>query len=552
MRWAMTRKISPSAIAAILALAVVAILLAGCGSTNGVQTTSSASANQPVEGGTLRVGMEAEPGSLDPAREWSSAGMTIERSLFDTLVAFRRVGGDAGLQLVPDLASSMPTVSPDGLHYVFHLRRDVKFAPPVNRVVTANDVKASFERMMRTPAAPTSYYTPIKGAQAFVDGKASHIVGLQVLDGSTLAIDLQKRDPELLLALTESFASVVPIEYYEAHSKEVGQHPIGTGPFVLSGWRPGQAIELKRNTNYAGPFPVYVDNIDVSFVSATIGVLRVQKDQLDIIGDQIPSPDIVRLSADSTWKNQLTISPDMGLFFMFMNTQVKPFDNLGVRRALMWAINRDKLVKLQTGVAWSLDQLLPPGVAGYEKGLGAPYTGYDAQKAKQLLAQAGYPNGFTTTLTCWNQDPLPKLMQSIQYDLSAIGIKANIKLLNQSNYFTMVGKPGEISLGIMGWVADFPDPSNFLPPLFTKAGIGGYNGSFYSSPHTEALVAAAENTLDPAKRASTYAEVQRSILDQAATVPLWQVGSTYVVNKSVGGFYVHPIILLDMLSYWKR
>lgn len=553
MRCMRTRQRRQSLCAIAVAFAALAVvvagLLTGCGGASDVQV--SPTADQPVKGGTLRVGMESEPGTLDPSREWSFVGMTIERSLFDTLVTFKRVEGDSGLEIVPDLASSLPTVSKDGLHYVFDLRQDIKFAPPVNRACTARDFKASFERMMRQPDAPVSYYTAIMGAQAYVDGKASHIEGITARD-FRVRIDLEHPNPELLMALCVPFTAVVPVEYYEQEGTKAGRNPVGTGPFVLSGWKSGQGIQLERNPNYAGQFPVYVDGIDISFVSASTGVLRVETGELDVIGDLIPAPEVVRLSNDPDWKEQLTLASSIGLFFMFMDTKVEPFDNPGVRRAIMWAINREKLVKLQAGVGKNIDQFLPPGLAGYQQGLGAPYTAYDPEKAKQLLSQAGYPDGFETTLTVWNQSPLPMLMQSIQSDLKSIGIKVNIRVLDQAAYFGLVGDPGKIALGIMGWVADFPDPSNFLIPLFTKSGIGGYNGSFWWSQKTDDLVTQAQSTVEPAARAKLYVEVQRSILEEAPAVPLWQTGVSYLVGKEVGGFYVHPVILLDMPSYWKR
>ena len=150
-----------------------------------------------------------------------------------------------------------------------------------------------------------------------------------------------------------------------------------------------------------------------------------------------------------------------------MNVEMEPFDDVKVRQALSWAIDRDKLVKLQGGQAMSLWQFYPKGMPGYEEG--KVYYGYDPAKAKQLLADAGYPDGFKTMLYTDNVDPNPKLWTSVQADLAAVGVEAELKTMSNNTYYSQQGTPKTLTAGSFGWWMDFPDPSDWIAPLFSKA-----------------------------------------------------------------------------------
>ena len=197
---------------ALVALLALAMGLAACGgsSDSGGASSSAAATGEPVKGGTLTVTYQGEPTELDPAIAWEVTSWSIERLTYQTFLTYANEPGEAGTQLVPDLATEVPTaenggISADGKTYTFHLKQGVKFAPPVDREITAADFKYSFERMMVEPLAPaTFFYEGIVGATEFMDGKAKEISGYKVVDDYTVEITLKAPEGSFLLAMTHA------------------------------------------------------------------------------------------------------------------------------------------------------------------------------------------------------------------------------------------------------------------------------------------------------------------------------------------------------------
>ena len=496
----------------------------------------------PKQGGTLTLSFLTEPSSLDPAVAWNVIDWQIEHDIYQGLLQYAAEPGAAGTELVPCLATEVPStenggISADGTVYTFKLREGVKFQPPVSREVTAADFKYSFERMMSEPRAPaTSFYMGVVGAKEFMDGKADEIAGFKAVDDSTVEITLASPDLSFLNALTMEFCDVVPREWVEKWGKEFNRHPLGTGPFVFQKWTPGREIVLTRNPDYWEEGKPYLDTIDyqLSFNPPT-ALLKLERGEVDVLGDGIPVADIPRVQADPQWKEQVFSQPLVAISYMFMNVEMKPFDDVKVRQALSWAIDRDKLVKLQAGQAMSLWQFYPKGMPGHEEG--KVFYGYDPAKAKQLLSDAGYPDGFETMLYTDNVDPNPKLWTSVQADLAAVGVKAELKTMSNNSFFTSSrATPETLTSGSFGWWMDFPDPSDWIAPLFSKASAveGGMNSSFWWSPQLEAMFAEAQTMTDPAARIAKFSEMQDYISTQAPYVPCYQPIQTTMCLKPPG------------------
>ena len=356
--------------------------------------------------------------------------------MFDTFLKWSSGPGEAGMKLIPDLATEVPSVqnggiSADGKTYTFHLRSGVRFAPPVNREVTAADWKYSFERMITLPEAwASSFFEGVVGELAYYNHKAKHISGIKVLDPHTIEIDLINPDPTFFYKITLPATFVVDKGWVKKWGKSVNHHPLGTGPFMFDHWTPGQQIVLKRNPNYWAADKVWLDGIEVKFgATPATALMQLEHGDIDVLGDPVPPSDIARVKADPNWKNNLISAPLEGTYDVFMNTKEKPFDNVKVRQAVNYAINTAKLAKVLAGQGEALDQIFPRGIAGYQAN--AHFYTYDPAKARQLLAEAGFPNGFKTTFWTLNVDPYPKMAQSVQYDLAQVGIKASIKQLDE-------------------------------------------------------------------------------------------------------------------------
>ena len=546
--------------AVFLGLALLLALgLAACGSGTSEEASSPSSSDVPKQGGTLTLSFLTEPSSLDPAVAWNVIDWQIEHDIYQGLLQYAAEPGAAGTELVPCLATEVPStdnggISADGTVYTFKLREGVKFQPPVSREVTAADFKYSFERMMSEPRAPaTSFYMGVVGAKEFMDGKADEITGFKAVDDSTVEITLASPDLSFLNALTMEFCDVVPREWVEKWGKEFNRHPLGTGPFVFQKWTPGREIVLTRNPDYWEEGKPYLDTIDyqLSFNPPT-ALLKLERGEVDVLGDGIPVADIPRVQADPQWKDQVFSQPLVAISYMFMNVEMEPFDDVKVRQALSWAIDRDKLVKLQAGQAMSLWQFYPKGMPGHEEG--KVFYGYDPAKAKQMLSDAGYPDGFETMLYTDNVDPNPKLWQSVQADLAAVGVKAELKTMSNNSFYVQQGTPKTLTAGSFGWWMDFPDPSDWIAPLFSKANAveGGMNSSFWWSPQLEAMFAEAQTMTDPAARIAKFSEMQDYISTQAPYVPCYQPIQTTMCSETTGGFFLHPVYQIDPSQYWKK
>ncbi len=551
--------------AVLLGGAALLLALAACGGSSPSPSTSGAAATgDQVKGGTLQVSYMGEPQYLDPAVDWEGNGWSIEHTMYNTLLTYASAAGSAGTQLVPDMATEVPTVANGGVAnggktYTFHLRPGIKFAPPVDREVTAADVKYSIERMMSPATRPvppgTSFYMSIVGAPAFNAGKVKSIAGIKAIGKDTLEIDLSKPDATILYALTMSFCDVVPKEWVTSQGTKFVRNPLGTGPYMMDHWSPGQELVLKRNPNWTdwrGHPDAWVDGIKISFsINPQTALLKLKRGENDILGDYIAPSDYVNVTHDPVWSKQVANAPAIAIDYLFMNVRMKPFDNPQVRQAVAWAIDREKLIKLISGAGSRLDQIYPAGLPGHVDGPAGVFYGYDPAKAKQMLTAAGYPNGFTTTLYSHNVDPWPKVIQSIQNDLAQIGIKAQVKLIDRATYWTLISLPNKTPIGLQDSWQDFPDPADFIVPGFSKSNAvpNGLNPSYWWSPQVERQLAVSFSMTDATKRLALFDQMQKEIMAASPAVPLYQPNVNSVFSKRTHGFYLHPVWIFDFLDY---
>ncbi len=554
------RRTTVGVLVLLIAVAALTLSLAACGSSSSSGGGSSAAATTsaaPVQGGTLNVTYEGEPTELDPAIAWELTSWGIERLTYQGLLTYVSKPGEAGSQLAPELATEVPSatnggISADGKVYTFHIRKGVKFAAPVDREVVAQDFKYSFERMMVEPLAPaTFFYTGVAGAQDFIDGKAKEITGYKVVDDYTIQITLDKPDGAFLLAMAMPFTSVMPKEWVDKVGKQIKRKPLGTGPFVVDSWTPGQSIDASKNPNYWESGKPYLDAIHFDLTTnPSTALLRLERGEVDVLGDGIPSADYQRTRVDPTWSKYVYDSPEIATYYVFMNVNEKPFTDVKVRQAVNYAINTARLQKLLAGQAKALNQILPDGMPGHMAD--KQYYTYDPAKAKQLLADAGFPNGFKVTFYSHNVEPFPRLAQALQNDLSAVGIDASIKLMDKATYWDFIERSAShAGIGLSDWYQDFPDPSDFIGPLFTHPSEGGANSSFYSNPEVEKLYAASNSELDPAKRIAMFQQMQDLIMADAPAAILYQPVWNGMFGKNTGGYYYHPVWSLQFQEMWK-
>ena len=270
---------------------------------------------------------------------------------------------------------------------------------------------------------------------------------------------------------------------------------------------------FSRNVDYFRDRP-YLDGFKVEIGQEPfVAILRLQKGEVDIAGDGIPPAKYLEIKNSPDAKDLIVDREQFETSYITINTTKKPLDDARVRKAINMAINKDRIVRIINGRAMPADQVLPPLMPGYDKA----YKGYpyDVEGGKKLMEEAGLKDGFTTTLYAMNTDPNPRIAQAIQQDLAAIGIKAEIKALAQPEVIAADGNKDQAALtwsGGMGWIADFPDPSDFYWPILGCGGAiaGGWNWSWFCGKSFEGRGTKATPCRSPSRRTSGSRSGRRS------------------------------------------
>src|SRR3990170_6160833 len=408
------------------------------------------------QGGEMTVTFKDDLITLDPAIGYDWKNWSVIKSIFDGLMDYK----PGTTELVPDLAESY-SISDDGLTYTFKLRGGVKFHN--GRALTAADIKYSIERAVNpaTQSPGAGYFGTIKGYDEFAAGTAQEMTGIAAPDAGTVVISLSRPDAPFLHVMAINFGYAVPREEVEKYGADFGKNPVGTGAFKFVEWVSGQRLVLERNADYFRPGVPYLDRLTFEFgQDPTVAVLRLKRGEIDIVGDGLPPAQFTEIMADPANKDLIAIGDQLHTGYVTMNVTQPPFDNVKVRQAVNMAINKDRIVRLINNRGVPASQALPPAMPGYN----SANTGYahDPEAAKKLLAEAGVGE-ISTELYAMNVDPNPRIAQSIQQDLAAVGIKAEIRSLAQAEVISAggSGKAPMIWSGGMAWIADFPDPANF-------------------------------------------------------------------------------------------
>ncbi|WP_407936394.1 ABC transporter substrate-binding protein [Limnochorda pilosa] len=497
-------------------------------------------------GGRMVVSYLSDVTTLDPAIGYDWQNWSIIKSIFDGLMDY--VPGTTNLRT--HLAESY-AISPDGLTYTFRLRPGVRFHN--GRELVAADVKYSIERVLdpATQSPGQGFFTDIVGADERIAGQAGEVPGIRVIDDRTVEFVLKQPNAAFLHILGLNFAHVVPREEVERYGADFGHNPVGTGAFKMREWVLGQRLVLQRNPDYFLPDRPFLDELIFEVgIDPLVAYLRLQRGEVDVLGDGIPAARFVQVMNDANLRPLVAVGDQLHTGYVAINTQVEPFDDVRVRRALNMAINKERIVQIINNRAEPANQPLPPLMPGY----GSSYAGfsYDPQAARALLAEAGYPNGFRTVLYANNTDPNPRIAQAIQQDLSTVGVQVELRVLAQGPVIEAAGTPEAAPLvwsGGMAWIADYPDPGNFYWPILScrSATPGGWNWAWYCNPELDRMAAEADAITAPERqdeRIEIYRQVFTQIAEDGAWIPVFNERRFTMHSDRVGGdelLFVDPI-----------
>ncbi|HTR07243.1 MAG TPA: ABC transporter substrate-binding protein [Paraburkholderia sp.] len=465
--------------------------------------------------------------------------------IFNSLVAY----DEAQKKVVPALADKWE-VSADGLTYTFHLRPNVQFQTTdwfkPTRALNADDVVFTFDRMLDA----NNPWHKVAGPSGFPHAQSMGLVKLvksiTKVDANTVKFELNEPNATFLSILTMGFASIYSAEYADQLLKagkqvDLNAKPVGTGPFVLKSYTKDALIRYDVNPTYWGPKPKADRLIYAITPDAAVRAQKVKAGECQIALSPKPQ-DVAAARQDGSLK--VVETPAFMTAFVALNTQKKPLDNQKVRQALNLAFDRTTYLKtVFDNTASPATNPWPPITWGYDKSIEA-YP-YDPAKAKQLLADAGYANGFSTTI--WVRpngsvlNPNPRVgAELLQADFAKIGVKADIKVIEWGELIKEA-KQGQHDTLFMGWAGDNGDPDNYLSPLFSCNAVqSGINFARFCDPQLDKLIAEGKATADQAQRVKLYEAAQKIIHDQALWIPLGYPTAAAITRTNVSGYQVSP------------
>jgi oligopeptide transport system substrate-binding protein len=486
-------------------------------------------------GGIYRRILVNNPSTLEPAFLTDMYGRSVVSQIFDGLVQF-----DANLNPIPALAEFWEA-SRDGRTWMFTLRQGVKFHH--GREVTVHDVVYSLTRLLRvkSPGPAADFFERIQGAKDFMEGKTRSVQGLKAVDRYALQMVLQESFAPSLAILGLANVAVVPQEEAEKGEDRFGHAPVGTGPFKFVRWAPNQEIVLEANDHYYEGRP-FLDTLVFKIVvggKIEEGFAEFLKGNLEEA--IIPSGKMDEVRTDPQYrKYQRFRKPALSLFYIGFNARLKPFDDKRVRQAFNYAVDKEAIVReiIQMGSLVATG-VLPPGMPGYDPHLRG-YS-YDPGKAKQLLAEAGYPDGAGfPTVQLWSSQRAESTkaeLAAYQRYLADLGVKVDIHFATNWPAYKAMLEQGKLPMFRLIWVADIPDPDNFFLPLLHST--SPTNRTFYRNILVDQLLEQARKESDDARRITLYRQVERIVIDDAPWITQHHSVLEYLFQPYVQGVEIN-------------
>lgn len=496
-------------IAVMLCVVLSASLFAGCG---GGEKQAAKSKD------TVTVGTGYDAKTLDPIATNDVASSNVMLQIYQTLVNVNDKG-----EPVPALAESFKKI--DNVTYEFKLKKGVKFHN--GEEMKASDVKFTLERAASPLGAAVSHLF-----------EALDPAGLKVIDDYTIQIKLKYQLPSFIVtSLTHPGSSILNEKAVKAAGKDYGQNPVGTGPFKFAKWTKGDRIELVRFEEFAGQKPAFKNLIIRPIPEVTNRAIELESGGIDVCYE-VSTNDLQRLQDNKDVKILRVL--DYSTAFMGMNTKKKPFDDVRVRQAISYAIDTSTVVNtVWRGIGKPAVGPVPPTIKYSNPELKTHE--HNVEKAKQLLKEAGLPDGFKTSI--WTNDRKERIDMAtiMQSQLKEAGIIAEIKVVEWGAYLEGTAR-GDQDLFIIGWSASANDPDMSLFAQFssTKWGAGG-NRAFYKNAKVDEMLLKGRQMEDSDARKKLYFDLQDMIKADAPWIFLNNQEQVVGVRKNISGFQPSPV-----------
>lgn len=502
----------------------------------------------PRDGGTFHFYAMSNLRTLDPIIAYDEYSTTLNRLLYDGLLDYDLEG-----RMFPRLAEAMPEVSDDGRTFTFTLRRGVRFHN--GRELVAEDVRFTIERVLSESSGSPgfSFFMTIRGAAELHAGTAAHASGIRVLDRYRIAFDLVEADQTFLNAMAMTFAYPVPRENYARWGSRVREHPIGTGPFVFERWERGVQVRLRRFDRYwdrrgRPDAMVFHENL-----TGKMPLNRFRRGELDVLMG-VGIDEFMKFRDARAWAPYRISHAESSTYGLTMNCELPPFDDVHVRRAVAYALDRVTWQRLNQYRVRPASQVLPPTFGGYDEALPNAQR-FDVAAARREMALSRFASGNAPPIEIWvGEDAAGRFVgQFLQSDLARIGLRVNARQTSFATYLEETGKPRRVQAFLSGWGADFPDPSNFLF-LFQTSSISrdgsSENRSFYSNPELDRLLREARADTDHAHRMGLYRQANDIVARDAPWAFLYHPEAMELWQPYVHGYRPHPVWSNNYRDVW--
>lgn len=485
---------------------LIITLLAGCATTPSTDE--------------LAVAIPTDPDNFHPHQSVAAATGEIAFNIFEGLVKAAPDGS-----IIPALATEW-NISPDGRIYTFILREGVKFHN--GREMTAEDVVYCLTRLADPEISPKSRdYTDVESI---------------VAEGDKVIITLTKSNAVFLALLTELGAAIYPKEAED----QLSNQPLGTGPYILEDWEPNNALTLKKFQDYWNPQLPKIDKVTLKIIpEPTTMVNNLLTGHVDLVPRL--EPDYLH-QVENNPGLQIIDSPMNLVQLMAINNSVPPFDDIRVRQALNYAVNREEIIQ---GAGWgkgtAIGSNLTPAMGAWYKDLTDKYT-YNPEKARELLAEAGYSQGFSATLHLPAPYPLHRNAgEIIANQLEDVGIKLKIEVIEWGTWIEQVNTNRDYQLTVVGFTGRI-DPHTMLNRYQSQS---GRNISYFNNPEYDRLLVQGLEETDHAARVEIYQQLQTILAEEASNVYLMDPSQIAVMGKDIKGWANYPVYVLDLAQLYK-
>lgn len=544
------KKILIIAIVLIILITPLAIITAGGGRRSiwdlmsGSENEKTAEADtdeteipepEPVEDGVVRLASDQDLGNLDVAKNSDTYYLAI--NVFDRLVEIEETA-DGTPEIVPSLATEW-SASDDGKEYTFTLRDDVTFSN--GKPLTAEDVKFSLTRLLTVPdSEQVAYADMIAGADELMNGKADELTGIQVMDDTHLKIRLNEPFPSFISMLGSPACSILSKDVVTAAGDSYGEEIdsiVGSGPYMLT-QNSEEMSTMELNPLYWGETPS-VKKAEMRVMVHAVMNREFGLGHLDMLDLDYMSGEARKYYLEyDEFKSRLIVMKNVGIISLMLNTAMPPLDDLRVRKAVQYAIDRERIIEeVCGGYADTTDGIFPEGLIGY-----APenqgWMKYDPEEAKRLLKEAGIGSDYTIELAYGATADLSiqKLTEIVQENLNAVGLNA-VTVVYDSDSRLYLRRNGKIMAYVFDWLADYNDPDNFIYTIFGSADTTQKFSSNYKDLTTIARIGNARTIVDDEKRLKEYASLEKKLVEtDAVWVPLYSADHVLVKGSRVKGY----------------